>query len=91
MIVNILFLKMKAPEDVTKVQEALTGMKGRIAALVDISVCENIRDTGYDLVMTAKYDSLADMEEYLVDPVHVEVSGKIVPLIAAQASAGYED
>lgn len=90
MITNVVFLKIRDRNEIAHVAQELLRMKGRIAPLIDISVRENIRDTGFDLVMTNFYCSQADMEKYLIDPLHVEVSQNIADKIESQASACYE-
>lgn len=90
MITNVVFLKIKDRNEIAHVTQELLRMKGRIAPLLDISVRENIRDTGFDLVMTNIYSSQTDMEKYLIDPLHVEISQNIRDKIENQASACYE-
>ena len=90
MVTNVLLLKTKDAGEVETVMGELMRMKGNIKPLLNISVNKNLRDTGFDIIMTASYNSLTDMESYLKDPLHLEVAKNIGSKIEKQASACYE-
>ena len=95
MIVSIIMFKLKekSDENISRIEEKLMGMKGKIAQLKDIKVKANLRDspTGFDAVMVAKYASIKDFDEYVANPVHVEAGGFVVSLCERIASALYEE
>ena len=91
MIVNNLMLKIKDPADIDKVCDELLSMRGNVPMLADIIVGRNFRDTGYDFIMVAKYDSMADYEAYITDPFHQQVSKNIGDLIEGRASVLYQE
>jgi hypothetical protein len=94
MIVNNMLLRLKKHDDegILKASQKLVSMRGRIPYLVDIQVHSNIRRgaEGYDLSVTAKYNSMKDFESYLTHPVHVEVSGYIGGVVESVAAVTYE-
>ena len=90
MIINTLLLKIKNEEDIQSVIEELMTLDGNIPSLESIRIGKNIRDTGYDIIMVAAYNSLEDMEKYLTHPFHIKVGQAIVGMIEKQASACYK-
>ena len=90
MITNIVFLKLKNKNELQNVRNELMRMNGNINVLRELTVCENIRNTDFDLVLMATYLSLSDFEVYVSDPLHIEVGNKITHLIENQVSACYE-
>jgi len=67
-------------------------MQGKIEYLRDLKVEVNIRQgsSSYDLLMIAQYDSLEDLEAYLIHPVHVEVGQYIVSVMETSAVVCFE-
>ena len=92
MITNNLFIRLKErnKEDIEKAREVLFSMKGKIETLKDIKVEIDIRQGQYDIMLIAKYDSIEDLNYYLVHPVHVEVGKSIVSVMDSQVSLCYE-
>lgn len=94
MITNNLLIKLKTRnwDNVARAKEVLLSMKGKIEVLKDIQVETDIRnsESSYDLLLVTHFTSMADMEAYLIDPVHVEVSKYIGSVIEAGASVCYE-
>ncbi len=94
MITNNLLIKLKTRnwDNVARAKEVLLSMKGKIEVLKDIQVETDIRnsESSYDLLLVTHFTSMADMETYLIDPVHVEVSKYIGGIIEAGASVCYE-
>jgi len=95
MIINNVLLKLKNRDEyiITKVQTALLSMKERIDVLQDIKVELNILPSAssYDLLLITKFNSLEDIDAYLVHPVHQEVSNYIVNVLDELASLCYEN
>lgn len=94
MITNTLLLKLKdrSPENIEKVRAILLNMNGKIANLINLKVEVNIRSgpSSYDVLLIAKYDSMADFEEYLTHPAHIEVGKYIASVLESSASVCYE-
>jgi hypothetical protein len=88
----LLKLKKRDSASITKANEVLSSMRGKIEFLQDISVNTNIRlgPTSYDISVTAKYKTMDDFNSYLTHPVHVEVSKYIGGVVDAVASVCYE-
>lgn len=94
MIVNNLLLKLKErnKETIIKAKDELLSLKGKIEVLRDLQVEVNIRHGGssYDLMLITKFDSMDDLEAYLIHPVHVEVSKYIGSVLETGASLCYD-
>jgi hypothetical protein len=94
MITNVLLLKLKdrSYENITKAKDVLLGMKGKIEFLRGLRVDIDLRHgtSSYDIVLIADYDSMEDLNAYLVHPVHVEVGKYIASVLESQASVCYE-
>jgi len=94
MITNtqLLKLKDKSGENIAKARDVLLSMQGKIEFLRDLKVEVNIRQglSFYDLLMSAQYDSLEDLEAYIIHPVHVEVAKYIAGVLETSAVVCYE-
>lgn len=94
MVTNNLLIKLKTRngESVARAKEVLLSMKGKIDVLNGIQVETDIRnsESSYDLLLITHFTSMEDMETYLIDPVHVEVSKYIGGVIEAGVSVCYE-
>ena len=92
MIVSTVLLKLKSAENFSPIKEKLMGMKGKIPQLKDMKVMANVRSSpgGFDMIMIAEYNSLADFDEYVAHPVHVEVGEFVVGLCEQIASVLHE-
>ena len=94
MIVNNLLIKLKerTNENIAKAKDVLLSMKGKIGVLRDLQVEVDIRHGGssYDLMLITKFDSMEDLDTYLIHPVHVEVSKYIGSVLETGASICYE-
>lgn len=94
MLTNTLLIKLKerSPETIAKTKATLLSMSGKIEALRDLQVEVDIRNGGssYDILLVTRFDSMADMEAYLIHPVHVEVSQYVGSVMETGASVCYE-
>ncbi len=94
MITNNLLLKLKHRdgETIAKTRAVLLSMQGKIEPLLDLKVEVNIRPGGmaYDIILITQFASAADLDAYLVHPVHVEVSKYIANVLDAGAAVCYE-
>ncbi len=95
MITNTLLIKLKERnnETIKKTKSMLLSMEGKIEALQGIQVQSDIRHgaSSYDILLITHFDSMEDMDAYLIDPVHVEVSKYIASVIESGASVCYEE
>ena len=94
MITNnqLLRLKDRSSENIAKAREVLLSMQGEIEFLRDLKVPMNIRDgaSSYDLLMIAQYNTMEDLEAYIVHPVHVEIAKYIASVLETSAVVCYE-
>lgn len=94
MIVNNLSFKLKdrSSENIAQVKKVLLSMQGKIEFLRDLKVAVNIRsgEAAYDLLMMAYYDSMEDLEAYIVHPVHAEVAKYMASVLETVAVVCYE-
>ena len=92
MIVNNIMFKLKdnTQENVVALQDKLLGMRGNVEQLKDIRVEANIR-TGFDLLMTTKYEDMQAFEAYIVHPFHVGVAEYVQAVCGQFASVCYEE
>ena len=88
MITHIVFFKLSDPsaESITKVQEKLLSMQGRIPQLRHLEAgVDFIRsERSYDVALVTKFDSRDDLQAYQVHPYH---AGEVVPLMKSLCSA----
>ncbi|MDD7794739.1 Dabb family protein [Clostridium sp. 'White wine YQ'] len=93
MIINNLLLKLKNRDEdtISRTQEVLMSMKGKIEVLLDIQAEVNIRpgQSNYDLILITKFASLEDLDAYLSHPTHLEVAKFIESVLDTQASVCY--
>ena len=94
MVVNNLLIKLKErdAESIQKAVAVLQKLKGNIPVLLDSRVETNVGQgtAKYDIMLINTFGFLEDIQEYLVHPVHVEVSEYIKDVIDAAASLCYE-
>lgn len=94
MITNNQLIKLKdrSSENIMKARNVLLGMQGKIEFLRDLKVEVDIRHgaSSYDILVIAQYDSMKDLEAYIVHPVHVEVSKYIASVLDTSAVVCYE-
>lgn len=94
MIINTQMLKLKdrTEGNIAKARDVLLSMQGKIESLRDLKVEVNIRQgaSGYDLLMIAQYDSLKDLDAYIIHPVHVDVAKYIADVLETSAVVCYE-
>jgi hypothetical protein len=95
MITNTLLIKLKEQnqETIEKTKSVLLSMEGKIEALRGIQVQSDIRHgaSSYDILLITHFNSMEDMDAYLADPVHVEVSKYIASVLESGASVCYEE
>ncbi|QSF43695.1 Dabb family protein [Paenibacillus tianjinensis] len=91
MIINNLMIKLKerSPESIAAAKDKLLSMQGKIEYIRDLRVETDIRSGAYDLMLIVQYETIEDLEAYLIHPVHVEVSGYITGVLESAASFCY--
>lgn len=94
MIINNLLIKLKERnnETIMKTKAALLSMEGKIETLRDLQVEVDIRnsESSYDILLVTKFDSMEDMDLYLVHPIHIEVSKYILSVMETGSAVCYE-
>lgn len=95
MITNTLLIKLKEQnhETIEKTKSVLLSMEGKIKFLRGMQVQSDIRHgaSSYDILLITHFDSMEDMDAYLVNPVHVKVSKYIASVLESGASVCYEE
>lgn len=95
MITNTLLIKLKERnnETIEKTKSMLLSMEGKIEVLRGIQVQVDIRhgESSYDILLITHFFSMEDMEDYLINPVHVEVSKYIASVLESGASVCFEE
>ncbi len=95
MITNTLLIKLKSRnnETIRKTKSILLSMEGKIEVLRGIQVQVDIRhgESSYDILLITHFSSMEDMEAYLINPVHVEVSKYIASVLESGASVCFEE
>lgn len=74
-------------ENLKKLSETLLEIKGVVS--LDF-VIDGIAKTTHDIVLNATYNSLSDLENYQVDPIHVEFGRHLRPLVKERVCFDYE-
>ncbi|WP_315069540.1 Dabb family protein [uncultured Clostridium sp.] len=92
MITNNVMLRLeeRSNENIQKARNILLSMKDKIEILRDIKVEVAMREGEYDIVLITKFDSMEDLNNYQVHPVHLEVQKYIVSVLKNVASLCYE-
>jgi len=81
-----------APEILAKASAMLRGLKGKIPERRSIEVGLDVLHSGrsYDLALTTRFDSMADMQRYQDHPEHVAVLQYLRSVLAASVAVDYE-
>jgi len=92
MIINNVIIKLeeRSNENIEKARNLLLSMKGKIEILRDIKVEVDIRQGEYDILLITKFDSMEDLNSYLIHPVHLEVGKYIASVLKTQVSLCYK-
>lgn len=94
MITHIVMWKFRGGEETAMYQflDGLKALNGVIPQIryMDVKVSCN-PENAYDAVLVSKFDSLADLEAYKVDPRHVAVSQLCKAIREERAAIDYEE
>lgn len=80
MIKHIVAVKLKNYEEMIKLEKEFIELKNDIPIIKEIIVNHNVylkRETNYDLLFNVIFDTIEDMEAYLIHPIHVEFGKKL--------------
>jgi len=88
MITHIVFFKLSdpSPANISKTIDKLLSMSGKIPGIRSLEVGADILRTerSYDIALTARFDTLADLQAYQVHPVHAK---DVVPHVKSVCSS----
>lgn len=94
MISHVVLLKFSTPDspDIQKVWKKLNSLSGRVPQLRQLNVGANLVNSSraYDLALVAKFDSLSDLKEYEVHPIHMEAANYARSLASNIISVDFE-
>ena len=88
MITHIVLFKLADPssENLTATRNKLLSMDGKIDLLRHLEVGVDVirSERSYDIALTTRFDSLADLQTYQIHPYH---AGEVIPHMKAVCSA----
>ena len=94
MITHIVLFKLKdrSDENIEKAKNVLMNMEGKIKELKHIEVGIDVThsDRSYDIALLTKFDSAKSLEDYQINPLHVEVSKYLVSASKSIVAVDYE-
>jgi len=94
MITHIVLFRLKdrTPESIQKTVDILRAMEGQIEQLKSIEVGTDVLHTerSYDIGLVTKFDSLDDLQQYQVHPVHQKVIAHMSEVRESAVSIDYE-
>jgi hypothetical protein len=94
MLTHIVLFKLKdrSPGNLEKARDVLLGMKGKIPQLRYLEVGVDIlhSERAYDIALITKFESLGEMQNYQVHPIHVEVSKYMTSARESAITVDYE-
>jgi len=94
LITHVVLFKLKdrSPEAIEKAARALRGLEGRVPVIRSIEVGVDVlrSQRSFDIALTVRFDTLADLEAYQSHPEHVKVADYIATVRESVAVADYE-
>jgi len=91
---HVVFFKLKerTRENAEKIRDALEGMRGKVEQLrhLEIGIDELRTERSWDVALITRFDSRADMEAYLVHPVHKAAAAVLAELREASIVVDWE-
>lgn len=95
MITHVVLFKLKdrSPETMEKVAEALRGLEDRVPVIKSIDVGVDVlrSQRSYDIALTVRVETLADLDAYQKHPEHVKVADYIAQVRDHVAVVDYEE
>jgi heme-degrading monooxygenase HmoA len=93
-ITHIVLFKLKdrSPGSVERARRVLSGLEGKIPELRGFEVGADVlrSERSYDIALTARFDSLSDLQAYQVHPAHQEVVRYMTAVRESAASVDYD-
>lgn len=79
-------------EVVKKLKEELEGLPGKIECLIslDLGAHFNKTATGRDVVLYSEFETLDDLQKYLVHPDHVKAADYVKSVVCDRVDVDYE-
>lgn len=94
MITHVVLFRLKdrSPENIDKAKKVLEGLSGMVPVLRHLEVGVDLvkSERSYDIALTAKFDSLKDLDEYQNHPFHQEVAGYMAGVRESAIAVDYE-
>lgn len=94
MITHIVCFKLRerSEENAQKTKDVLMSMEGKIKQLLHLEVGVDVlhAERSYDVVLICKFDSMDDLDEYQVHPVHQDIVKYIKSVGEASVSVDFE-
>lgn len=95
MITHVVLFKLRdrSPEVMQKTAEVLRALEGKVPFIrsIDVGVDCLRSQRSYDIALTVRLDSLADLEAYQTHPEHVKVADYIATVRESVAVVDYEE
>jgi hypothetical protein len=92
MFTHVVMFKLKDKADCTETVSKLRSLEGKVPSLRAIEVGQDVLHTGrsFDIVLITRFDDLAGMEAYQVDPHHVTVVEHMHRVAETAVAVDYE-
>ncbi|HXI09432.1 MAG TPA: Dabb family protein [Thermodesulfobacteriota bacterium] len=94
MITHVVLFRLKdrSAENIDKAKKVLEGLSGMVPVLRHLEVGVDLikSERSYDIALTAKFDSLEDLEAYQNHPFHLEVAGYMAGVRESAIAVDYE-
>ncbi|MFS1512125.1 Dabb family protein [Chengkuizengella sp. SCS-71B] len=94
MIKHIVFFKLKdgSQQNIAKTKDVLLSMKGKIPVVRHLEVGMDVlrSERSYDLSLIVEVESLEDLDQYQVHPVHKEIITYITKVKESVVVVDYE-
>lgn len=95
MITHVVLFKLKdrSPEAIEKAAGVLRGLEGKVPVIRSIEVGVDVlrSQRSYDIALTVRLETLADLEAYQTHPEHVKVADYIAMARESVAVVDYEE
>ncbi len=79
-------------ENAKKIKQLLEALKGKIDGIISMEVGINTgkADTSYDVVLVSEFESQKALDDYQVNPIHLEAAGFVRSVAVKRAVVDYE-
>lgn len=94
MITHIVLFRLRerTKDNILKARDALYGLRGKVPVLRSLEVGVDVMrsERSYDIALTARFDTLKDLDEYQRHPAHVEVAEHMARVKESSVAVDYE-